>query len=191
MSVFLNIARLLDDGGSRRPIWTFCLDERRHHNIVLLAAGSGITPMIAMLRYIDDLCLDTRATLLYCVRTNRDIMFERTRAVAITTENTSTTSLSRRVRSGRSAQAYRPGIRQAVNNLQRRIFVCGLLRSWMPAAAYLLIGGEANESAGEALARRPRPDVCRPRQAQWSVCPLRQRCTIRSGQPGKRPRKME
>src|SRR5437868_7920717 len=32
--------------------------------------------MMAMLRYIDDLCLDTRATLLYSVRTNRDIMFE-------------------------------------------------------------------------------------------------------------------
>jgi Oxidoreductase NAD-binding domain len=32
--------------------------------------------MMAMFRYIDDLCLDTRATLLYCVRTNRDIMFE-------------------------------------------------------------------------------------------------------------------
>jgi len=58
------------------PFGQFCLDERRHRNIVLIAAGSGITPMIAMLRYIDDLCLDTRATLLYSVRTNRDIMFE-------------------------------------------------------------------------------------------------------------------
>ena len=43
--------------------------------VVLLAAGSGITPMMAMLRYIDDLCLDTQATLLYCVRTRDDIMF--------------------------------------------------------------------------------------------------------------------
>jgi ferredoxin-NADP reductase len=29
-----------------------------------------------MLRYIDDLCLDTTVTLLYCVRTSDDIMFE-------------------------------------------------------------------------------------------------------------------
>jgi ferredoxin-NADP reductase len=43
--------------------------------VVLLAAGSGITPMMAMLRYIDDLCLDTQATLIYCVRTRDDIMF--------------------------------------------------------------------------------------------------------------------
>jgi ferredoxin-NADP reductase len=33
--------------------------------------------MMAMLRYIDDLCLHTKVTLLYCVRTSGDIMFER------------------------------------------------------------------------------------------------------------------
>jgi ferredoxin-NADP reductase len=33
--------------------------------------------MMAMLSYIDDLCLDTTATLLYYVRTNSDIIFER------------------------------------------------------------------------------------------------------------------
>jgi ferredoxin-NADP reductase len=32
--------------------------------------------MMAMLRYIDDLRLETTATLLYCVRTNKDIIFE-------------------------------------------------------------------------------------------------------------------
>jgi ferredoxin-NADP reductase/mono/diheme cytochrome c family protein len=59
------------------PFGQFYLDERKHRSVVLLAAGSGITPMMAMLRYIDDLCLDTTATLLYCVRTNTDIIFER------------------------------------------------------------------------------------------------------------------
>lgn len=53
----------------------FCFDETRHQNVVLLAAGSGITPMMAMLRYMDDLCLETNVTLLYCVRTSRDIIF--------------------------------------------------------------------------------------------------------------------
>jgi ferredoxin-NADP reductase len=57
------------------PYGQFCLDDHRHHNIVLLAAGSGITPMMAVLRYIDDLCLETAATLLYCVRIERDIIF--------------------------------------------------------------------------------------------------------------------
>jgi ferredoxin-NADP reductase len=77
-SVFLNdraaVGMTVEVAG---PFGQFCLDERKHRSVVLLAAGSGITPMIAMLRYIDDLCLDTTATLLYCVRTNSDIIFER------------------------------------------------------------------------------------------------------------------
>src|SRR6202044_4005453 len=58
------------------PFGQFYFDESKHHNVVLIAAGSGITPMMAMLRYIDDLCVQTTATLLYCVRTRGDIMFE-------------------------------------------------------------------------------------------------------------------
>jgi ferredoxin-NADP reductase len=77
VSVFLNdrasVGMTVEAKG---PFGQFCLDESKHHNVVLLAAGSGITPMMAMLRYIDDLCLETTATLLYCVRTNKDIIFE-------------------------------------------------------------------------------------------------------------------
>ena len=58
------------------PYGRFCFDETRHKSIVLIAAGSGITPMISMLRYIDDLELATPVTLLYCVRTSADIIFE-------------------------------------------------------------------------------------------------------------------
>jgi ferredoxin-NADP reductase len=58
------------------PFGQFYFDESKHHDVVLIAAGSGITPMMAMLRYIDDLCVQTTATLLYCVRTSGDIMFE-------------------------------------------------------------------------------------------------------------------
>jgi len=53
----------------------FYFDEARHQRIVLIAGGSGITPIMAMLRYIDDFCLPTTATLLYCVRTHDDIIF--------------------------------------------------------------------------------------------------------------------
>jgi glycine betaine catabolism B len=53
----------------------FYFDESKHQDVVLLAAGSGITPMMAMLRYMDDLCLETTVTLLYCVRTSNDIIF--------------------------------------------------------------------------------------------------------------------
>ena len=76
VSVFLNdrasIGMTVEATG---PFGQFCLDPAADKRIVLLAAGSGITPMMSMLRYIDDMCLDTRATLLYCVRSNHDIIF--------------------------------------------------------------------------------------------------------------------
>jgi ferredoxin-NADP reductase len=58
------------------PLGRFCFDEHQHKSIVLFAAGSGITPIISILRYIDDLCLDTEATLFYSVRTQRDVIFK-------------------------------------------------------------------------------------------------------------------
>jgi glycine betaine catabolism B len=58
------------------PSGRFCFDEHQHKSIVLFAAGSGITPIISILRYIDDLSLDTQPTLFYSVRTQRDIIFE-------------------------------------------------------------------------------------------------------------------
>jgi len=58
------------------PYGRFYFDETLHKSIVLIAAGSGITPMISMLCYIDDLELATPVTLLYCVRTAADIIFE-------------------------------------------------------------------------------------------------------------------
>jgi ferredoxin-NADP reductase len=58
------------------PYGQFYFDETLQKNIVLIAAGSGITPMISMLRYIDDHKLSTSVTLLYSVRTGSDIIFE-------------------------------------------------------------------------------------------------------------------
>ena len=75
-SVFLNdrasVGMTVEANGA---FGQFCFDETRHQNIVLLAAGSGITPMMSMLRYMDDLCLETNVTLLYGVRTSSDIIF--------------------------------------------------------------------------------------------------------------------
>src|SRR5438046_3973466 len=58
------------------PFGQFYFDEGRDKRIVLLAGGSGITPMMSMLRYIDDRCLRTAVTLIYCVRSRRDVIFE-------------------------------------------------------------------------------------------------------------------
>ena len=76
VSVFLNERaepglRVVASG----PYGRFYFDETLHKSIVLIAAGSGITPMISMLCYIDDRKLATRVTLLYCVRTRADIIF--------------------------------------------------------------------------------------------------------------------
>jgi glycine betaine catabolism B len=60
---------------AKGPFGTFVFDETKHPKIVLIAAGSGITPMMSMLRYIDERCLKTDVTLLYCVRTDRDVIF--------------------------------------------------------------------------------------------------------------------
>jgi ferredoxin-NADP reductase len=57
------------------PFGRFYFDEVRHRRIVLIAAGSGITPMISILRHIDDRCLPTPVTLIYCVRTRNDVIF--------------------------------------------------------------------------------------------------------------------
>ena len=60
---------------ARGPFGRFHFDETIHKRIVLFAGGSGITPMMSMLRYIDDLALDTQVTLFYSVRTREDIIF--------------------------------------------------------------------------------------------------------------------
>jgi glycine betaine catabolism B len=62
---------------ARGPLGRFCFQENEHKKIALFAGGSGITPLISILRYIDDLCLDTKATLFYSVRTQQDIIFQR------------------------------------------------------------------------------------------------------------------
>jgi glycine betaine catabolism B len=61
---------------ARGPYGKFCFDESKHRRIALIAAGSGITPIIAMLRYIDDLCIPVEATLIYCIRTEHDVFFK-------------------------------------------------------------------------------------------------------------------
>jgi ferredoxin-NADP reductase len=61
---------------ARGPYGKFYFDADRHKRIVLIAGGSGITPMMAILRYIDDLCVATDVTLIYCIRTEHDVFFK-------------------------------------------------------------------------------------------------------------------
>lgn len=77
VSVFLNQkARIGLTVEASGPAGQFFFDEAEHRRIVLIAGGSGITPFMSMLRYIDDKCLPTAVTLLYFVRRRKDIIFE-------------------------------------------------------------------------------------------------------------------
>jgi ferredoxin-NADP reductase/mono/diheme cytochrome c family protein len=73
VSAFLNdhaaIGLTVDATG---PAGQFCFNEKIDKRVVLLAAGSGITPMMSILRFLDD---RTPVTLVYTVRTQRDIIF--------------------------------------------------------------------------------------------------------------------
>ena len=58
------------------PFGQFYFDKGRDRNIVMFAGGSGITPVMAILRYIEEAAPDTETTLVYAVHTERDIIFE-------------------------------------------------------------------------------------------------------------------
>ena len=60
---------------ARGPYGRFYFEESKHERVALIAGGSGVTPMIAMLRYIDDLCIPVHVTLVYCVRSEEDVFF--------------------------------------------------------------------------------------------------------------------
>lgn len=57
------------------PYGNFCFAESIDRNVVFLAAGSGITPMMSMLRYMKDRQISVSVILLYFVRAHNDIIF--------------------------------------------------------------------------------------------------------------------
>ncbi len=57
------------------PLGTFYFEDEIRDDIILIAGGSGITPFISMLRYIEDRRLKNRATVIYSNKTSDEIMF--------------------------------------------------------------------------------------------------------------------
>jgi ferredoxin-NADP reductase len=60
---------------ARPPAGRFVLPNPPPRRLLCLAAGSGITPVMSILRWIDDACLPIAATLIYSVRTADEIIF--------------------------------------------------------------------------------------------------------------------
>lgn len=56
------------------PLGTFTLDDPVPENLVLVAAGTGIAPMMSMLRYAQDSGAKGQVTLFYSCRTGADII---------------------------------------------------------------------------------------------------------------------
>ena len=61
---------------ARGPYGQFYFDEKHHKNIVLFAGGSGVTPIMSMLRYIEKTAPETEVAMLYGVRTENDVVFK-------------------------------------------------------------------------------------------------------------------
>ncbi len=59
------------------PLGLFYYAKEMGNNIVLLGGGSGITPLLGILRYIKDSRLKTRATLIYSNKTEQDIIWSK------------------------------------------------------------------------------------------------------------------
>jgi ferredoxin-NADP reductase len=77
VTVFLNDRALPGlTVNAQGPYGQFCFDETKHQHVVLMAAESGITPIMSMLRYIDDLCISVDVTLIYCVRAQADVFLK-------------------------------------------------------------------------------------------------------------------
>jgi ferredoxin-NADP reductase len=57
------------------PLGTFFFEEEIKDDLVFIAGGSGITPFISMMRYIEDKNLKNKITLIYSVKKSDEIMF--------------------------------------------------------------------------------------------------------------------
>jgi ferredoxin-NADP reductase len=174
------------------PFGQFCLDESKHNSVVMLAAGSGVTPMMAMLRYIDDLRLETSATLLYCVRTNKDIIFEselaQLRSRLKTFEYHVLLSQPHAEWSGLRGHVSRELIENIVDDIElRHFFLCGP-PPFMEASRAILIGLGVKperimqESFGSSAPRCAQPVSAAATGVLIEFVRSGQTCSVRSGQ---------
>jgi len=58
------------------PMGKFTYDNNKGKNITLIAAGSGIAPMRSIISYCKKNRINTKINLLYCVKTERDIIYK-------------------------------------------------------------------------------------------------------------------
>lgn len=57
------------------PHGKFSCAPKPRKKLLMLSAGSGVTPMLSMARWIRDSQLDTDVVYFHCARTSQDVMF--------------------------------------------------------------------------------------------------------------------
>jgi ferredoxin-NADP reductase/DMSO/TMAO reductase YedYZ heme-binding membrane subunit len=78
VSTFLNeTARVGLEVVAHGPYGRFALDATQHSAAVFFAGGSGITPIISMLRHLEEVSPNATAVLFYASRNDRQIIFQR------------------------------------------------------------------------------------------------------------------
>lgn len=73
---FVDEVKVNDEFQIEGPFGHFTYSEEMANNLLLISAGSGITPLRSILQYALEKNPDAKMTLLYSVKTEKDIIFE-------------------------------------------------------------------------------------------------------------------
>ncbi|WP_328491875.1 FAD-binding oxidoreductase [Streptomyces sp. NBC_00414] len=120
----------------RGPSGTFCVDQQRSADgeLVLIAAGSGVTPMMSIIRTVLAARTDTRLALLYGNRTEEEAIFARELdrlqrqhpdRLTVTHRLTRPSPAWTGDRGRLEADAIRHWLKELAPSLRARYFVCG------------------------------------------------------------------
>lgn len=113
------------------PFGRFVFDEKKHTDIVLMGAGSGIVPYLSILQYISDKKLNVKATLFTSQKTRKDCIYNKEfLALATQYQNifynsciTREENLDASIHKGRITKEY---LFETLENLdEKTFFLCG------------------------------------------------------------------
>lgn len=75
VSPYLYLLKIKDSIDISEPNGFFTFDDNMKEDIILIGAGTGITPLIGISRYITERKLPNNITLIYCCKTKHDIIY--------------------------------------------------------------------------------------------------------------------
>jgi len=149
---------------ARPPAGRFVLPDPVPSRLLFLAGGSGITPVMSILRWIDDACLSIEATMIYSARTDDEIIFgpelERLGKSVPGVRVVVTLTQPPAAWTGQSGRLSREMIDRLCPDLaESLVYLCGP-GPFMDAARALLVecGVPADRIRQESFGKQPRPE---------------------------------